>query len=224
MTTTPVTSSLPRLSEMNLRIGQPIQVILHGPTEYKHYTRLIGFSEPEFVMVRVPMEQGWSVQLHNGQAVSIRLLTEVSIIEFSTSLQTFQLHPRNFMVLDYPSAIKETRFRAHERVKCNLPVNVLESPQAASAPFHVQDLSGGGASLVGSHLLGEPGQDIVIELSFELQATATHERLRLRGALQSVEPLGAASSMSGLFRHGVRFLEADPRLFLLVYELQKIRR
>lgn len=224
MTTAPVTSSPPRLSDMNLRIGQPVQVILHGPTEYKHYTRLIGFSEPEFVMVRVPMEQGWSVHLHNGQAVSIRLLAEVSIIEFSTSLQTFQLHPRNFMVLDYPAAVKETRFRAHERVKCNLPIEVLQSPQAASAPFHVQDLSGGGASLVGSHALGEPGQEILFELSFDLQATDTHERLALRGTLQSVEPLGAASSTPGLYRHGVRFHETDPRLFLLVYELQKIRR
>jgi c-di-GMP-binding flagellar brake protein YcgR len=224
MTKPAVTFSPPRLSDMNLRIGQPVQVILQGPTEYKHYTRLIGFSEPEFVMLRVPMEQGWSVHLHNGQAMSVRLLTEVSIIEFSTTLQTFQLHPRNFMVLDYPSAVTETRFRAHERVKCNLPVNIVQSPQAATAPFQIQDLSGGGISLVGPNPLGESGQAIVCELSFDLAATGTHERLSLTGTLQSVEPLAGTSNTPGLYRHGVRFQGTDPRLFLLVYELQKNRR
>ncbi len=39
-------SLLPRLTDMNLRIGQAVQVILHGPQDYKHFTKLIGFVEP----------------------------------------------------------------------------------------------------------------------------------------------------------------------------------
>lgn len=54
-------SAGPRLSDLDLRIGQTVQLITRRPQPVKHYTRLIGHVEPEYLMLRVPVENGWSV-------------------------------------------------------------------------------------------------------------------------------------------------------------------
>lgn len=216
-------SPLPSLSGMNLRIGQPVQVLWRAVHEYKHYTRLIGFWEPDYVILRMPMENGWPVPLNNKQTLDVRLFSEVSIFQFSTTVQSVQNHPRNFVVLDYPQAVQETRLRSHERVNCQLPVRVTESSIGPSEGYHFLDLSGSGASLVGPHPLGDVRGAITLELAFELKATGTQECLRLSATIQAVQALPVDSAHTTLYRHGIQFQQIDPRVLLLVHELPRKR-
>lgn len=213
----------PSLIQLHLRIGQPVQVILHGPQDYKHYTQLIGFVEPEYVILRTPLENGWPVPVNQGQALEVRLFSEVSLFEFSARVQAIQLHPRNFMVIDYPKTLRETRYRDHARVACRLPANIIESIAGQPTGFEVTNLSGSGAALVGPLALGEKGQVLNFELAFRLEATDTQECLQLQATVQSVEALPGDSGQPVQYRHGIRFEQADPRIFLLVHELQKKR-
>ena len=57
------TPSLTPLGDMDLRIGQTVQLITRGKHPSKYYTRLIGHVEHEFIMLRVPVENGWAVPL-----------------------------------------------------------------------------------------------------------------------------------------------------------------
>jgi len=217
-------SLLPRLTDMNLRIGQAVQVILHGPQDYKHFTKLIGFVEPEYVILQMPMENGWAVPVTIGQALTVRFFSEVSLFEFQARIQALQLHPRNFMVVDYPSTVQETRYRDHERVTCNLPTRIVASPLGQPVGFCITDLSGSGAALVGPQALGHKGASLSLELEFRLNATDQLERLQMPATVQSVEPVtGGPVGSSTQYRHGLRFDHADPRVFLLVYELLKKR-
>lgn len=210
----------PRLTEMNLRIGQAVQVILHGPQDYKHFTKLIGFVEPDYVILHMPMENGWAVPVRIGQALTVRLFSEVSLFEFHARIQALQLHPRNFMIVDYPNAVQETRYRDHERVTCNLPTRIAASPSGQPAGFHISDLSGRGAALVGPLALGHQGDALSLELEFRLNATDQLERLQMPATIQTVETVAGSSAQ---YRHGLRFDHVDPRVFLLVYELLKKR-
>lgn len=214
-----------RLINLELRIGQTVQLITHGPHPTKYYTRLIGHADPHFLMLRVPMENGWSVTLEEGQSLDVRVFCGVSLYEFESRLETLLLNPRNYMLLSCPSAIHETRFRSHERVQCNLPVRIAQAPAVLTVGteggFRLQDLSGSGAALVGPQMLGELGQSLKIELTFDLAATGTHEQLVIGADLQSVQPLlDAVGQVSG-YLHGIRFHEVEPRVLLLVNELQK---
>jgi hypothetical protein len=223
MSESDTSASPPSLSSLNLRIGQAVQVILQGPQIYKHYTRLVGFAEPEFVILRVPTEKGWGIPISNGQRLDVRLFSEVSLFEFSSSVQTFQLHPRNFMVIDYPRSLHETRYRDHARVACHLPAQVVMSPIGQVSGFVIKDLSGRGASLLGSQRLGQPGEPLTLEFSFRLNAMDSLEHIHLQAKIQSVEPGDTTEASPATYRHGIRFDSADPRLFLLVFELQKNR-
>ncbi|MEN9888455.1 MAG: hypothetical protein RL559_492 [Pseudomonadota bacterium] len=211
-----------RLSDMDLRIGQTVQIITQGLHPNKHYTRLIGYVDPEFVMLRVPFENGWAVPLEAGQGLDVRVFCGVSLYDFECRLETLLLHPRNYMLLSCPTQIRQTRLRSHERAPCALPVQVLQSPQGPAAEgFRFQDLSGSGAALVGPTALGTPGQGIALALDFELSATGSHERVVFAAEIQSVQALRDAAGQTTGQLHGVRFAQTDPRVLLLVSELLK---
>lgn len=214
-----------RLSDLDLRIGQTVQLIGHGKQPTKHYTRLIGHAEPDFLMLRVPVENGWTVTFDEGQAFDVRVFCGVSLYEFETRLQALLLHPRNYMLMGCPSTIRETRLRSHERVQCALPARVLQAPGlSAPAPtgvYRFQDLSGSGAALVGPQALGEVGQTVQLELSFALAATGTQEQLVLGADIQTVQPLRDAAGQGAGYVHGIRFHKVEPCVLLLVSELQK---
>lgn len=214
------TPSLTPLGDMDLRIGQTVQLITQGKHQSKYYTRLIGYVEHEFIMLRVPMENGWAVPLEAGQAMDVRVFCGVSLYEFESRLETVLLHPRNYMLLSCPSHVRQTRLRAHERAKCALPVQVLQSPRGPVATgFQFQDLSGGGAALVGPQALGEPGQALEVALDFHLQATDSQERVVFAAEIQSVQALRDQAGQTTGCHHGIRFAHTDPRVLLLVSEL-----
>jgi len=225
MTPSSAKSDALRLNDLDLRIGQTVQLITRGPQPAKHYTRLIGHAEPDFLMLRVPVENGWTVTLDEGQSLDVRVFCGVSLYEFETRLQTLLLHPRNYMLLSCPSVIRETRLRSHERAQCALPVRIAQAPALPAlsmhAGFRFQDLSGSGAALAGPQVLAEVGQSIQVELAFDLAATGTHELLVLGADVQSVQPLRDATGQTTGHLHGIRFHAVDPRILLLVSELQK---
>ncbi|MEY4447314.1 MAG: hypothetical protein RLZZ433_329, partial [Pseudomonadota bacterium] len=86
-------------AEMDLRIGQRVQLVLLDPYEEKHYTKLIGYVENEFVMLQIPQSKGWDVPLREGQSVEVRLFSGVSIFQFSTRIQAVLINPRNYVLL-----------------------------------------------------------------------------------------------------------------------------
>lgn len=211
-----------RLSDMELRIGQTVQLITQGLHPSKYYTRLIGYVDQEFVMLRVPFENGWAVPLEAGQGLEVRVFCGVSLYEFESRLETVLLHPRNYMLLNCPSQIRQTRFRSHERAPCALPVQVLQSPQGAvPADFRFQDISGSGAALTGPTVLGESGQWIEVAWDFRLSATDSKEHVVLSAEIQSVQALRDPAGQIIGHLHGIRFAQTDPRVLLLVSELLK---
>jgi len=121
------------------------------------------------------------------------------------------------------ATVEQTQLRSHERVPCALSVRVTRTPAGQSEPsaYRLQDLSGSGAALVGPRALGEPGQSLQLGLDFDLAATGTHEELLLGGDIQTVQPLKDASGQVKAYLHGIAFHKVEPRVLLLVYELQK---
>jgi len=214
----------PKLSELNLRIGQTVQLITQGPQPRKYYTRLIGYADQEFVMVRVPVENGWTVVLDEGQLLEVRVFCGVALYEFQCRLQTQMLNPRNYMLLGFPERIRQVRFRSHERVQCALPVRIAQAATSSAQGqptegFQFQDLSGSGAALVGPSALGAVGQPIRLQLDFHLAATDTQEQVMLDAVIQTVQALRNTSGQVTGHHHGLRFERVEPRILLLVNEL-----
>jgi c-di-GMP-binding flagellar brake protein YcgR len=214
-----------KFAAMNLQVGQRVQLIQESATHHKHYTSVIGWVENEFLMLRIPQEDGWIVHLREGMTVEVRLFSGLSIFSFKSRINTLLLNPRNYMLMSFPETVEESPMRAHVRVRTSLPVEVVES--ALGAPnlrdFHLHDISGGGASIVGPQQLGDVEGRVKLRLRFDLQSTGKSEEVEMVGTIQNVEPVHHANQAHAPqeFQHGIKFHEPDARVVLLVHELQQ---
>lgn len=209
-------------AEMDLRIGQRVQLVLMDPYEEKHYTKLIGYVENEFVMLQIPQSKGWDVPLREGQSVEVRLFSGVSIFQFSTRIQAVLINPRNYVLLNFPEKVQKSRLRSQARVPVSLPVRISDLPQEQQ-DFQVLDLSSGGASLVGPVKLGQIGDDFKLTLSFHLETSGQLEQFQLASTIQNIEVIQKTNPDTALYKHGLKFAKNDPRVVLYIYELQQIK-
>jgi c-di-GMP-binding flagellar brake protein YcgR len=214
-----------KFADMHFQVGQRVQLMLDGPSEHKQYTSVIGWVENEFLMLRVPQEDGWIVHLREGMNVQVRLFSGLSIFTFKSRINTLLLNPRNYMLMSFPEEILETPMRSHLRVRASLPVEIVSSALAGHnlGDFHLHDISGGGTSVVGPHKLGEVDSQVKLRLRFDLQSTAKSEDAEMTGTIQNVELVHRANQTDSKpeYQHGIRFHEPDARVVLLVHELQQ---
>lgn len=209
-------------AEMDLRIGQRVQLVLLDPFEEKHYTQLIGHVENEFVMLKIPQANGWDVPLREGQAVEIRLFSGVSIFQFETRINAILLNPRNYVLLNFPTRVQKSRLRSQARVPVSLPVRMTHLPEGQQH-FQVLDLSSGGASLAGPAKLGEVGDAFKLGLSFHLDTSGQLESFEIEATIQNIEPIKTSQGADVVYKHGLRFAKNDPRVVLYIYELQQVK-
>ncbi len=214
-----------KFSDMDLRVGQRVQLAIESPVHHKFYTSVIGYVENEFLILRVPQVDGWISHLTEGMQVDVRLFSGVSVFSFKSRIDALLLNPRNYMLMHFPSKIHAVRMRAHARVRTQMPVDVVEAASVAvkTSVFHLHDLSGGGASVLGPVALGPLGGRIRLGFDFTLQSTTEEVHVELNATIQNVEeiPSGDKNASATMFQHGVQFDNVDPRMVLLVYELQQ---
>jgi hypothetical protein len=213
-----------KFADMKFQVGQRVQLIQDGAGAHKHYTSVIGWVENEFLMLRVPQDDGWITHLREGINVEVRLFSGLSIFTFKSRINTLLLNPRNYMLLSFPDDILESPMRAHLRVRTSLPVEILESASGHNlGEFHLHDISGGGTSVVGPFKLGEVESRIKLGLRFDLQSTGKSEHAEMMGTIQNVEHVHRANQADAKpeYQHGIRFDEPDARVVLLVHELQQ---
>jgi len=214
-----------KFADMNFQVGQRVQLIQDGAGAHKHYTSVIGWVENEFLMLRVPQDDGWITHLSEGMNVEVRLFSGLSIFTFRSRINTMLLNPRNYMLMSFPDEIHESPMRAHLRVRTSLPVEILTSTLAGHnlGDFHLHDISGGGTSIVGPRKLGDVDSTVQLRLRFDLQSTGKSEQVDMTGKIQNVE-LVHRNNEPGTqpeYQHGIHFHEPDARVVLLVHELQQ---
>lgn len=91
--------------DMKFQVGQRVQLIQDGKSTHKHYTSVIGWVENEFLMLRVPQEDGWIMHVREGMNVEVRLFSGLSIFTFKSRINTMLLNPRNYMLMSFPEEI-----------------------------------------------------------------------------------------------------------------------
>ncbi len=168
------------------------------------------------------------MHLREGMHVEVRLFSGLSIFTFKSRINSLLVSPRNYMLMSFPEEIFEAPMRSHLRVRTSLPIEIVSSPSGFHSlnDFHLHDLSGGGAAIMGPKRLGEVESVIQVGLRFDLQSTGKSEHVELSATIQSVEPVHAANqtNASSEFQHGIKFNELDARIVLLVHELQQRKR
>jgi c-di-GMP-binding flagellar brake protein YcgR len=196
---------------MNLQVGGRLQFITHRSLKpVQHFSTLIGWARDEYLIVRVPMENGMPIALIEGDKLTLRVFSGVNVCSFAATVERVFPRPVNYVHLSFPTSIQGTSLRAAMRVKVDIPAQLTpERPHAAPMNVFLVNLSVSGALLESPRKLA-PGIDTV-KLAFTLiQQPGNHQVLvTTRASIKNVAAT-QKNEVTEVFQYGVQFLGLDP--------------
>jgi c-di-GMP-binding flagellar brake protein YcgR len=197
---------------MNLQVGVRLQFITYRrlkPVQY--FSTLIGYVRDEYLIVKLPMENGTPVGLVEGERVTIRVFSGVNVCSFACTVERVFDRPLYYVHLSFPDAIQGTSLRTAMRVKVDIPAQVLSvRPDAAAVHCSLTNVSVNGARIEAPCRLPEDGGEITLEFAVIPPTYDREVRMRVRAAVRNVNTQRGESDGGEIFAYGVQFLDLNP--------------
>lgn len=205
---------------MNLQVGTRLQLITHRrvkPVQY--FSALIGYVKDEYILLKIPMENGAPIALAEGERLTIRVFSGIKVCSFACTVERIFGRPLFYVHVSFPTSVQGTSLRTAMRVKVDLPAYLTGSgthgkPMACS----IVNLSVSGALVTSSSRL--PGDEQQIALQFSLKAPPDDQEVHIsaRAAIRNVNVTKAADD-SDLFTYGMQFTGLDPVHYTLLQNM-----
>ena len=205
---------------MNLQVGTRLQLITHRrvkPVQY--FSALIGYVKDEYILLKIPMENGAPIALAEGERLTIRVFSGIKVCSFACTVERIFGRPLFYIHVSFPTSVQGTSLRTAMRVKVDLPAHLTGSgthgkPMACS----IVNLSVSGALVTSSSRL--PGDEQQIALQFSLKAPPDDQEVHIsaRAAIRNVNVTKAADD-SDLFTYGMQFTGLDPVHYTLLQNM-----
>ena len=204
---------------MNLQVGVRLQFITYRrikPMQY--FSTLIGYLKDEYLIVKVPLENGTPVGLVEGERITIRVFSGMNVCSFACTVQRVFDRPLLYVHLSFPDTIQGTSLRAAMRVKVDIPAQVLPARGGAAVDCGLTNISVSGARIESRTSLPENGGEITLEFGLPSPLGDGEMRVRTQAAVRNVNALSREDG-SELFVYGVQFLDLDPVHHTMVQNL-----
>ena len=205
---------------MNLQVGTRLQLITHRrvkPVQY--FSSLIGYIKDEYIILKIPMENGAPIALAEGERLTIRVFSGVKVCSFACTVERVFARPLFYVHVSFPTTVQGTSLRTAMRVKVDLP-GAISGSGSHGRPLActILNLSVSGALVVSPSRL--PADEEQIALQFSLKAPPDDQEVRIsaRAAIRNVNVTKAADE-SDLFTYGIQFIELDPTHYTLLQNI-----
>lgn len=196
---------------MNLQVGVRLQFITYRrikPMQY--FSTLIGYVKDEYLIVKVPLENGTPVGLVEGERITIRVFSGMNVCSFACTVQRVFDRPLLYVHLSFPDTIQGTSLRAAMRVKVDIPAQVLPPQGGAPVDCALTNVSVSGARIESARTLPENGGEITLEFGLPSPLGDGEMRVRTQAAVRNVNAMRKEADGSEMFAYGVQFLDLDP--------------
>lgn len=205
---------------MNLQVGGRLQFITHRTVKpAQHFSTLIGYVRDEYMIVKIPLDQGVPVALNDGDKLTIRVFSGITVCSFACSVLRIFPRPLNYAHLTFPTTIQGTSLRTAMRVKVDMPGELICGDNAPVTVTLV-NLSVSGALIEAPQMLAP--DDAGVSLGFTLLAPPNNQPMRVmtRATIQNVSaPKPAAASDAEVFTYGVQFTNLDTTHYTMLQNL-----
>jgi len=206
--------------QMNLQVGGRIQFITHRTVKpVQHFSTVIGWVKDEYMIVKVPFENGAPIAVNDGDKLTIRVFSGVNVCSFAAIVQRVFGRPLFYAHLSFPEKIQGTSLRTAMRVRVDIPAQ-LNCDATGSVSVFLVNLSVSGALIESKRPL-ESG-DAVVGLSFTLIAQPGNRQV-LVNAQASIRNINvikpATADKAEVFTYGVQFVNLDPTHYTLLQNL-----
>lgn len=206
--------------QMNLQVGGRIQLITHRSLRpVQHFSTVIGWVKDEYMIVRIPAENGMPIAVAEGDKLTVRVFSGVNVCSFSTVVQRVFLRPLMYAHVSFPTDIQGTSLRAAMRVKVDIPAQMARDDGEHAAVFLV-NLSVSGALVEADQPVSRAGD--MVQLDFTMLAPPDDRQVRIHTpALVRNASVAQSQKAEGndVFSYGVQFTSLDPAHFTLLQNL-----
>ena len=206
---------------MHLQVGGRLQFITHrGMKPVQHFSALIGYVKDDYLIVKMPMDNGSPIPLAEGEKLTIRVFSGVNVCSFACSVQRIFPRPLNYVHLTFPDTIQGTSLRAAMRVKVDIPAQISGGHSGAPpANVFLVNLSVTGALIESGRKL--PLDDEFVNLQFTLIAPPGDRQVIVttQARIRNVSQLKSERDQLDVFTYGLQFVDLAPEFFSLVQNL-----
>ena len=152
--------------EFKLQPGDALQLTLFGDST-RHFVKVIGYLPGQSLLISTPRVKGQAMLLHEGQLVTVRLLSGGTVYAFKTQILRASLTPYPHLHLVYPKEFESTVVRKAQRTSAHLIASVENTHSDQSQPLLaiIANMSTAGAMLESECPLGKAGDNIVINVN-----------------------------------------------------------
>ncbi|MGX9774969.1 flagellar brake protein [Janthinobacterium aestuarii] len=208
---------------MNLQVGGRIQFITHRTIKpSQHFSTVIGYVKDEYLIVKIPMENGASIMLNEGDKLTIRVFSGVTVCSFSCSVLRIFGRPLNYVHLSFPDTIQGTSLRTAMRVKVDIPAQ-LSYRDVAAVPVFIVNLSVSGALIEAPSMLTPDDEGVALSFTLLVQPNKHQMRVNTRARIQNVSvgkpSNGHAAGVAEIYTYGVQFIDLEPTHYTLLQNL-----
>ncbi|MGK5042986.1 flagellar brake protein [Janthinobacterium sp. GB1R12] len=208
---------------MNLQVGGRIQFITHRTIKpIQHFSTVIGYVKDEYLIVKIPMENGASIVLNEGDKLTIRVFSGVTVCSFACSVLRIFGRPLNYVHLSFPDTIQGTSLRTAMRVKVDIPAQ-LSYRDVAAVPVFIVNLSVSGALIEAPSMLTPDDEGVALSFTLLVQPNKHQMRVNTRARIQNVSvgkpSNGHAADVAEIYTYGVQFIDLEPTHYTLLQNL-----
>jgi c-di-GMP-binding flagellar brake protein YcgR len=205
---------------MNLQVGTRLQLITHRRIKpVQHFSALIGYAKDEYIILKIPMENGAPIALAEGERLTIRVFSGVKVCSFACTVERIFPRPLFYVHVSFPKSVQGTSLRTAMRVKVDLPAHLAgNGTHGRPLPCTILNLSVSGALVVSPSRL--PADEEQIALQFTLKAPPDDQEVPIsaRAAIRNVN-ISKAADGSDLYTYGMQFINLDPGHYTLLQNM-----
>ncbi len=206
---------------MNLQVGVRLQVMTHRhlkPTQY--FSTLIGYVKDEYLIIKIPTENGAPIAMTEGDPLTIRVFSGVNVCSFACSVERVFGRPLNYVHLSFPTSIQGTSLRGAMRVKAEIPAQASRMGGDASPVACVlTNVSVTGARIESQYPL--PADSDVVTLAFTLVTPPANEEVPVEtlAAIRNMTVARPAPDKPDVYSYGVQFVDLDAVHYTLLQNM-----
>jgi c-di-GMP-binding flagellar brake protein YcgR len=206
---------------MNLQVGVRLQFITHRRLKpVQHFSTLIGWLKDEYLIVKIPMDNGAPIPLVEGERLTMRVFSGIHVCTFACTVERVFGRPLLYAHISFPRTIQGTSLRTAMRVKVDIPARIVPASDAVPpVDCLVTNLSVNGARIESQKSLPQDEDEFILEFTLQAPPNNQEVRVRARAAVRNISALPGGTEQAEGFAYGVQFTGLNPAHYTLLQNL-----
>jgi len=204
-----------------MQVGLRLQLITHRQVKpVQHFSTLIGYIRDEYLILKIPFDDGMPIGLTEGERVTVRVFSGVSVCSFACTVERVFGRPMFYVHLSFPTSIQGTSLRGAMRVRAGIAVRVISAqPDVPPMDCLLANVSVTGARVDSPQPL--PPDESTVDLQFNLLTPPGNRETQVltRATIKNLAVGKPATGQVEVYSYGVQFLDLDPVHYTLLQNM-----